>query len=340
MSQKTYQAVQASRPGVLELVERAVVEPASCEVRIRVEACGVCHSDRWTVEGNVVPISYPRVPGHEVVGRIDAVGTGVVGWTVGQRVGVGFLGGPCLQCVACRRGDFTRCSNQTWTGIHHDGGYAQMMIAKASGLVAIPESLDMVAAAPLLCAGITVHKALRRSGAVAGDTVAVQGIGGLGHLALQFARKMGFRTIAIARGTEKENAAKALGAHEYIDSEAGDAVARMQGLGGVKVLLSTIASPKAITPLMSGLATHGQVMMVGLAAESIEVSPFALVKDDIAVRGSLTGSTGETEDSLGFCGLQDIRATTETLPLTQAQRAYERMSANHARFRVVLTMQE
>ncbi len=334
----TYKAAQATAPGVLELVDLPVTSPGAGQVRIRVEACGVCHSDRWTVEGNMVPVNYPRVPGHEAVGRIEELGAGVVGWQVGQRAGVGFLAGPCGQCAMCHRGDFTRCTNQIWTGLHQDGGYAEMMIAKASGLVAIPDELDAHEAAPLLCAGITVFKALKKSNAQPGDLVAIQGIGGLGHLAVQFARKMGYIVAAIARGPEKEEAVKALGAHHYIDSSAGDAGAALQALGGARVLLSTIPAPSAISPLVAGLAPHGQVMLVGVAAEMVEISPYDLVARDVSVHGSLTGSTAETEDSLSFSVLQDIRAAVEVMSLSEAREAYDRMSRNEARYRIVLTM--
>lgn len=339
MGQRNYRAIQVSRPGVFELVERAVQEPAPGQVRIRVEACGVCHTDRWTVDGDIVPIEYPRVPGHEVVGRIDAVGDGVDGWTIGQRVGVGFLAGPCGKCPACRRGDFTRCVNQAWTGIHHDGGYAEMMMASANGLVTIPDGLDSAEAAPLLCAGITVFKALKKSHAEPGDTVAIHGIGGLGHLAVQFARKMGFRTVAISRGAEKEDAAKALGAHYYIDSDARDAAAMLRELGGANAIVSTIPSPKLMSTLIAGLAPHGQLFVVGLAAEMIEVSPIALVKDDVSIHGSLTGTAIESEDALAFSALENIRTKIETVPLQSARAAYDKMMKNQAHFRMVLSTQ-
>jgi D-arabinose 1-dehydrogenase-like Zn-dependent alcohol dehydrogenase len=333
----TYRAMQVTAPGKLELVHKAITQPSAGQVRIRVEACGICHTDAVTIEGGV-PIDYPRVPGHEVVGRIDALGDGVSGWALGQRVGVGFLAGHCQACVQCRRGNFTACGNQQWTGVHHDGGYAEMMTANANALVSIPDALAAAEAAPLLCAGITVFKALKKSGAQAGDTVAIQGIGGLGHLAIQFARKMGFRTVAVARGSAKEAHARALGAHHYIDSEAGDAGAALQALGGAHVIVSTIASPKAVSPLLSGLAVRGRMIMVGLGNEAIEVQPFDLIKQDISIGGSLTGSTIESEDALAFSALQDIRAKIELAPLEQARAAYERMMANLAQFRIVLTM--
>lgn len=336
--QRRYRAMQVTRPGVFELVERDVPTPARGEVRLRVEACGVCHTDKWTVDGDVMPIEYPRVPGHEVVGRIDALGEGVTGWAVGQRVGVGFLAGPCGRCGACRHGDFTRCTEQACTGVHHDGGYADMMVALATGLVAIPDTLDAVEAAPLLCAGITMFKALRKSKAKPGDTVAIHGIGGLGHLGVQFARKMGFRTVAVSRGADKEAAALRLGAHHYIDTEAADVAEALQAMGGASAIVSTVPVPKAMSALIGGLAPHGQLMVVGAAAETIEVSPFALVKNDVSIHGSLTGTTAESEDSLAFSALQDIHALVETVPLADAAEGYARMMRNDARYRVVLTM--
>jgi len=338
MTEQTYRAIEVSSPGHLSLVERRLVDPGAGQVRIRVEACGVCHTDAWTIDGGVVDIAYPRVPGHEIVGRIDVVGDGVADRRPGQRVGVGFLAGPCGRCEECRRGKFPTCRHQQWTGIHHDGGYAESTIANASGLIAIPDSLQSAEAAPLLCAGITVFKALKKSRAEAGDTVAVHGIGGLGHLAIQFARKMGLRTVAIARGAGKEALAKSLGAHHYIDSAATDAAAALQALGGADVILSTVPDTKAVSPLLAGLALHGRMVVVGLGPDPIQVSAFSLVPHDISVSGSLTGSTIETEDSLGFSALQDIRARIETFPLEEARAAYDRMMRNEAQFRVVLTV--
>ncbi|WP_394781458.1 zinc-binding dehydrogenase [Undibacterium sp.] len=338
MNRATYRAAQVSKPGQLDIVNKEVLDPAAGQVRLRVEACGICHTDAVTVEGGVVDIDYPRVPGHEIVGCIEALGENAGPWKIGQRVGVGFLAGHCNSCAECRRGNFTSCSNQQWTGIHHDGGYAERMIANANALVSIPDSLQSVEAAPLLCAGLTVFKALKKSAAQAENTVAIHGIGGLGHLAVQFARKMGFRTIAIARGQEKEEAAKLLGAHHYIDSEAGDAAAALQALGGAKVLISTVTNPKAVSPLIAGLAPHGRLVMVGVSGEAIEVSPFALIQNDVSIIGSLTGSTIESEDALSFSALQDIRAKIETVPLEDASAAYARMMRNEAKFRIVLTM--
>jgi D-arabinose 1-dehydrogenase-like Zn-dependent alcohol dehydrogenase len=291
-----------------------------------------------TVEGGLVDIAYPRVPGHEAVGRIDALGEGVTGWVVGQRVGVGFLAGHCGRCSECRQGEFTGCHNQQWTGVHHDGGYAEIMLADPNALVAIPDVLESAQAAPLLCAGVTVYKALRNSSARPGDTVAVQGVGGLGHLAVQFARKMGFRTVAIARGHDKEPASRALGAHHYIDSEAVDAATALLNLGGADVIASTTANSEAISSLIGGLAPHGRLVVVGLGTDPIEVSSFALVQRDISITGSLTGTTLESEQSLQFSALQDISATIETMPLANAREAYDRMMRNEAKFRMVLTM--
>lgn len=338
MTLSTYRAMQVSKPGHIELVRKELSAPLSNQVRIRVEACGVCHTDAWTIDGGVVDITYPRVPGHEVVGRIDALGDSVIGWKLGQRVGVGFLSGHCNACTECRRGNFTACTNQLWTGIHHDGGYAEMMTANTNSLISIPDALESVEAAPLRCAGITVYKALKKSGAKAGDVVAVHGIGGLGHLAIQFARKMGFRTVAIARGREKESHAQQLGAHHYIDSSANDAAAELHALGGADVIVSTVINLRAVSPLIPGLAMRGRLIMVGLGNDVIEVSPVALVKNDVSIHGSLTGTPVETEDSLEFSALQDIRAKIEVVPLENARAAYDRMMRNEAQFRIVLTM--
>src|SRR2546426_4527596 len=259
----TYRAVQVTSPGKFELVNRPLLDPPAGKVRIRVEACGICHSDSVTVEELVPVITYPRVPGHEVVGKIDAIGEGVTGWRIGQRVGVGYLGGHCGVCIYCRRGDFVNCANQPWSGAHFDGGYAESMIAIPSGLVSIPDGLDAVDAAPLLCAGLTTFNALRRSSAEPGDLVAVLGIGGLGHLGVQFAVHMGFRVAAIARGAEKEPLAKQLGAHHYIDSKAGDPAAALQALGGAKVILATASDSKSMSELVGGLLPRGKMIVAG-----------------------------------------------------------------------------
>ena len=338
MSNPSYQAVRATADHALELVELPVVAPAPTQVRIRVEACGICRTDALTVEGTMPGIAYPRVPGHEVVGRIDAVGAGVIGWKLGQRVGVGFLGGACLRCAWCRRGDSVNCSNQQMAGIHHDGGYAEMMLAEETALVSIPDALSAVEAAPLLCAGLTTFNALKRSPARPGELVAIQGLGGLGHLAVQFARKMGFRTVAIARGAEKGLLAKELGAHHYIDSSVDDPAAALQALGGARVIVTTIPVPAAMAPLMGGLAPRGRMILLSGGADPLPVDTFGLLFGDRSIAGRLTGSPIDSEDTMSFSVLQEIRATIETTPLEHAAEAYARMMRNEARFRMVLTM--
>jgi propanol-preferring alcohol dehydrogenase len=274
----TYKAIQVTKPGEFETVMKPLVDPDPGQVRIRVETCGVCHSDAGTVEGSF-PIDWPRVPGHEVVGRIDAVGAGVQGWAVGQRVGVGFLGGSCGYCDLCRDGDLVNCRNQEFTGIHHDGGYAEVMIAKASGLMSIPNELSSAAAAPLLCAGLTTFNALRNAPAKAGDLVAVLGIGGLGHLGVQYARHMGFEVVAIARGTDTAELAKKLGAHHYIDSAATDPAEALQALGGAKVILITASGGKTVAATFRGLRPDGVSIDVGVGPEPIEITSRILYSD-------------------------------------------------------------
>jgi D-arabinose 1-dehydrogenase-like Zn-dependent alcohol dehydrogenase len=258
---RTYKAVPATQPGKLEIVERSIVEPAFGQVRIRVEACGVCHSDAITVEGGFPGLTFPRVPGHEVIGKIEAIGPGVQGWKEGQRVGVGFMGGHCGHCESCRRGDFVNCQNQPISGVHSDGGCAEMMIAQASGLAAIPDDLLPIEAAPLLCTGLTTFNGLRNSKARPGELVAIQGVGGLGHLGIQFARRMGFQVVAIARGSEKEALARKLGAHNYIGSNAQDPAAALQALGGARLILATAANSKSMSSLLGGLAPRGQLIV-------------------------------------------------------------------------------
>jgi propanol-preferring alcohol dehydrogenase len=334
---ETYRAVQATAPGMLKLTELPLPTPAAGQVRIRVEACGVCRTDFLTVEG-AVPIDFPRVPGHEAVGRIDAVGEGVTDWAVGQRVGVGYLGGHCGRCARCRRGDFVGCVDQQQTGVHVDGGYAEVMVARESGLVAMPDELGALEAAPLLCAGLTTFNALRDSGARAGDLVAILGVGGLGHLAVQFARKMGFRVAAIARGAEKGPLALELGAHVYIDSEAQDAAEELMRLGGAKLVLATAGSSAAMSSLLQGLAPSGELIALGIDMASLAVTPVDLIIGDRGIGGSLTGSSADNEDTLAFSVLQDVRPAIEVMGLQQAPEAYERMLSNEARFRVVLDM--
>jgi len=332
----TYRAVQVTSPGRMELVQRPFVDPAAGRVRLRVEACGICHTDSVTMDGLMPGIGFPRVPGHEVVGTIDALGEGVSGWKIGQRVGVGFLGGHCGVCTSCRRGDFVNCSNQPISGAHSDGGYAESMIAIPSGLVSIPDELSSTNAAPLLCAGLTTYNALRRSPAEPGDLVAVQGIGGLGHLGVQFAARMGFRVAAIARGSAKEPLAKELGAHHYINSQTGDPVAALQALGGAKVILATASDSKSMSALIGGLAARGRMIVAGAGSSPIEVSPFHLLFGSRGIEGTLTGSAIDNEDTLAFSVLQGIKPMIETVSLEEAAEGYQRMLSNKARFRVVI----
>src|SRR5215467_6259000 len=295
----TYKAVEVPRPGEFSEVSRPLLDPGPNQIRIRVEACGVCHSDSGTVEG-LFPIDWPRVPGHEVVGRIDALGSGVQGWAVGQRVGVGFLGGSCGYCEFCRGGDLVNCRNQEYTGIHHDGGYAEVMIARASGLMSIPNELSSAAAAPLLCAGITTFNALRNAPAKAGDLVAVLGIGGLGHLGVQYARHMGFEVVAIARGTDTAELAKKLGAHHYIDSAATDPAEVLQTLGGAKVILITASGGKTVAETFKGLRPGGVSIVLGVGPEPIEVSAMDLIFGSRKLEGALTGDPATGEETLRF----------------------------------------
>jgi D-arabinose 1-dehydrogenase-like Zn-dependent alcohol dehydrogenase len=331
-------AVQVSQPGgPFEIVEREIPEPGAGTVRIKVEACGICHSDSITKEGHFPGIQYPRVPGHEAVGVVDAVGAGVAGWTAGQRVGVGWNGGYCGYCDSCRRGNFFACSvaGQV-TGIHYDGGYADYMIAPASALALVPDELSPLEAGPLMCAGLTTFNALRNSGARPGDLVAVLGLGGLGHLGVQFAVKMGFRTIAIARGSDKEALAKQLGAHQYIDSQAQDPAAELTKLGGAKIILATVTNGEAMSATMGGLSVGGKFMVLG-AAESLNVSPLLLIMGSRSVAGWYSGTSIDSQDTLAFSVLSGVRSMNEVFPLEQVNEAYERMMSGKARFRVVLT---
>jgi len=333
----TYRAVQAVSRGRLELTEKTLQAPGPGKVRIRVEACGVCHSDSGTVEA-LFPIEWPRVPGHEVVGRIDALGPGVEGWAVGQRVGVGFLGGSCGYCKFCRNGDLVNCQNQEYTGIHHDGGYAEVMIAKASGLVSIPDDLSSVDAAPLLCAGLTTFSALRNAPAKAGDLVAVVGIGGLGHLGVQYARRMGFEVAAIGRGADKAELARELGAHHYIDNAATNPAEALQALGGAKVVLITASGGKTVAETFKGLRPGGVSIVLGVGPEPIEASSIDLIFGSRKLEGALTGDPATGEDTLRFSALSGVSAMIQTVPLEEAANAYAKMMAGKARFRMVLTM--
>jgi alcohol dehydrogenase, propanol-preferring len=333
----TYRAIELSGPGKFSEVRKPLLDPGPNQVRIRVEACGVCHSDAATVDG-LFPIDWPRVPGHEVVGRIDALGSGVQGWAIDQRVGVGFLGGFCGYCEFCRDGDLVNCRNQEYTGIHHDGGYAEKMIAKASGLVSIPDDLSSANAAPLLCAGITTFSALRNAPAKAGDLVAVLGIGGLGHLAVQYARHMGFEVAAIARGTNAAELAKKLGAHHYIDSAATEPVGALQALGGAKVILITASGGKTVASTFKGLRPGGVSIALGVAEEPIEVTSMDLIFATRKLEGALTGTPAIGDVTLRFSALSSVSAMIETVPLDQAAAAYAKMMAGKARFRMVLVM--
>ncbi|HKJ09702.1 MAG TPA: alcohol dehydrogenase [Gammaproteobacteria bacterium] len=332
-------AVQVSKPGgPFEVVERDLPEPAYGQVRLKVEACGICHSDALVKDGTFPGVEYPRIPGHEVIGRIDALGDGVRSVAVDQRIGVGWHGGHCFQCEACRAGDFVNCSNAQIAGVSYDGGYAEYMLAPQEALASVPDTLSSTAAAPLLCAGITTFNALRNSGARAGDIMAILGIGGLGHLAVQFARKMGMYTVALSRGDSKQSLARELGAHEYIDTTADDPARRLQELGGARVILATAPSSAAISAVVGGLGRDGRLIVVGIDGAPVEVSPLQLIPGRRSVRGWPSGTPRDSEDTLNFSANFDVLPHIETYPLQQATEAYERMMSNQARFRVVLTM--
>ncbi|MBN3751384.1 alcohol dehydrogenase catalytic domain-containing protein [Paraburkholderia sp. Tr-20389] len=324
--------------GALELVERDVPAPGAGQVLIKVQACGICHSDSMTKDGLWPGLQYPRVPGHEVAGVIDSVGAGVEGWKPGVRVGVGWHGGHCGHCAACRRGHFVVCEKAQVPGISYDGGYADYLVAPVEALARMPDDLKDVDAAPLLCAGITTFNALRNSGARAGDLVAVLGIGGLGHLGVQFARRMGFNTVAIARGEDKAPLAKQLGAHHYIDSRAQDVAEALKALGGAKVILATVTSGDAMTATLGGLGLDGKLIILGAADKPIEVPPVQFIMGRNAVQGWPSGSSADSEDTLAFSALADVKPMIETYPLERAAEAYDRMMSGAARFRVVLTM--
>ncbi len=330
--------VQVTQPnGPLELVEREIPEPDPGSVRIRVEACGICHSDSLIKEGGFPGIQYPRVPGHEVAGIIDAVGEGVVGWTEGQRVGVGWHGGYCGHCEPCRRGDFFGCQWGQVTGITYDGGYADYVVAHSSALALLPEELSSVEAGPLVCAGVTTFNSLRSSGARPNDVVAILGLGGLGHLGVQFAAKMGFKTVAIARGNDKEPLAKRLGAHHYIDSHAQDVAAELVRMGGAKVILATVTNAQAMSAVLGGLGINGKLIVVGAPYEPLAVPALLLIGGRRAVAGWYSGTSIDSQDTLSFSTLTGVRAMTEVYPLERAAEAYERMMSGKSRFRVVLT---
>ena len=336
----TYKAVEVSEPGVLRVVERPISEPGPGQVRIRVEACGICHTDAATISGAYPGLTLPRVPGHEVVGRIEAMGSGVSRWKIGQRVGVGLIAGEDGVCEPCRRGDAVNCQNPVVLGVTVDGGYAEVMIAEARAIASIPDELSSAEAAPLLCAGITTYNALRNAGLRGGDLVAVQGIGGLGHLGVQFARRLGFHTVAIGRGSDKEKLAKDLGAHVYIDTALDDATAVLQRMGGARAILATAPSGDSMGPLVSALAVRGKLIVVGVPQDQIQLSAFPLVFGGRSVYGSLTGTAIEQEDTLAFSVLENIRPMIETAPLEQAADAYARMMQGKARFRMVLVTKD
>jgi propanol-preferring alcohol dehydrogenase len=333
----TYRAVHVAPDGSLQPTHRELVEPAAGHVRIKVEACGICHSDAGAVHPHPATEA-GVVPGHEAVGRIDAIGNGVTGWSAGDRAGVGFLGGHCGVCEQCRRGNFTACSDQPTTGLTVDGGYAEYLYARQSGLVKIPAPLSPVNAAPLLCAGFTTYNALLKAGLKPGHLVAVQGIGGLGHLGLQYARKMGANVVAIARGMAKADLSRHLGAHHYIDSSATDVGAELTKLGGADVILATAASGSSMTALIPGLAHGGQLMVVGASSEPIGISPLSLIFGGVTLAGSLTGSSIENEDNLRFTVQQGVSAMIEEASLEDAAAAYDRMMSGAARFRMVLNV--
>ena len=337
---KKMRAVQVPQAkGPFELVERDIPEPEAGWVRIKIQACGICHSDSLTKEGTWPGIQYPRIPGHEVIGIIDSVGPAVAGWTAGQRVGVGWHGGHCGYCEPCRRGDFFACQVALLTtGISFDGGYAEYMVAPSEALALVPDDLSSVDGAPLMCAGLTTFNALRHSGARSGDVVAVLGIGGLGHLGVQFAAKMGFNTVAIARGKDKEPLAKKLGAMHYIDSQAQDPAAELNKLGGAKVIIATVTNADAMTAVLGGLGVNGTLMVIG-AAGPLSVNPILLISGKRSVKGWYSGTSIDSQDALKFSAQAGVQSMNEVFPLERVTEAYERMMSGKARFRVVLTME-
>lgn len=332
-------AAQIVRPGgPFEIVEREIPQPGAGQVRIKVQACGICHSDSLVKEGHWPGIQYPRVPGHEVVGVVDAVGAGVARWKPGQRVGVGWHGGHCGYCDACRSGDFFACKVALQvTGISFDGGYAEYLVAPAVAVALVPDDLSPVEAAPLMCAGITTYNALRNSGARAGDVVAVLGLGGLGHLGVQYAVKMGFKTVGIARGKDKEPLARKLGAHHYLDSQSQDVAAELQKLGGARVILATVTNGDAMSAVQGGLGVNGTLMVIG-AAQSMQISPLVLITGSRSVKGWYSGTAVDSQDALAFSVLSGVRSMNEIYPLEKVAEAYERMESGKARFRVVLAI--
>ncbi|HET9409249.1 MAG TPA: alcohol dehydrogenase [Candidatus Sulfotelmatobacter sp.] len=332
-------AVQISKAGGnFEVVDRPVPEPGRGQVRIKVEACGICHSDALVKEGYWPGLQYPRVPGHEIAGRIDKLGADVTQWKAGQRVGVGWHGGHCFQCDPCRRGDFVVCQNEKITAISFDGGYAEYMIAPAEAVALMPDDLPADQAAPLMCAGITVYNSLRNSGARGGDLIAVQGIGGLGHLGIQYARQMGFRTVALGRGKDKQPLAQKLGAHEYVDTTAGAPAEALQKLGGARVILATAPDSKSMSALVDGLGPGGKLLIVGAGFEPLSITPLQLIGGRKSIQGWPSGTAKDSEDTLRFSSLTGVSPMIERYPLEKAAEAYDQMISGRARFRVVLTM--
>jgi len=338
MSTKMKAAQISKAGGDWELVERDVPEPGPDQVRVKVEACGICHSDALVKEGLWPGLQYPRVPGHEIAGRVDAVGANVTSWAIGQRVGVGWHGGHCFVCEQCRRGDFAMCINRKVTGIDFDGGYATHVIVPAVALAAIPDDLPAEEAGPFMCAGVTVFNALRNSGARAGEVVAVHGIGGLGHLGVQYARRMGFNTVAINRGKDKEELARQLGAHSYIDATAQDIVAELQKLGGASVILATAPNAQAISGLVDGLAPSGKLLVPAAPSEPLSINVFSLIMKRSSVAGWYSGTAKDSQDTLEFSALSGVHPMIEKYPLDKVAEAYEQMHSGKVRFRVVLTL--
>lgn len=331
-------AVQVGRQGGdFELVERPVPEPGPGQALVRVHACGICHSDSWAKAGGYPGQSWPLVPGHEIAGTVEALGQGVNGWREGQRVGVGWFGGHCGWCSACRAGDFINCERMPVPGITRDGGYAEFVAVDASALAAVPDELSDEEVGPLMCAGVTTYNALRHSRARPGDVVAVLGVGGLGHLGVQYAAKMGFQTVAVARGAEKEDLARRCGAHHYIDSTAADAAAGLRDLGGATVVLATVTSAEAMSAILPGLGRRGQLIVVGASAEPVQAPPGLLIGGGLSIVGHASGTSKDSEDTLAFSATAGVRAMIETRPLDEAAAAYDRMMAGDARFRMVLT---
>jgi D-arabinose 1-dehydrogenase-like Zn-dependent alcohol dehydrogenase len=338
---KKMKSVQVAKAGGdFELVERDIPEPGARQVRVKVEACGICHSDVMIKDGLWPGLQYPRVPGHEIAGRIDALGSGVTHWEEGQRVGVGWHGGHCFVCDPCRRGDFAMCIRRKVTGFDFDGGYSDYMVVGAEAVAAVPNDLKPEEVGPFMCAGVTVYNALRNSGARGGDVVAVHGIGGLGHLGVQYARRMGFVTVALNRGTDKQELAEKLGAHHYFDTDSGDAVAQLQKLGGARVILATAPNAKAISALVDGLSPDGNLLIPAALNDPLSLSVMPLILGRRSVAGWYSGTARDSQDTLEFSALSDVHPMIEKFPLSRVAEAYEQMHSGRVRFRVVLTMGE